>query len=237
MNQALFAKLKKVVPEPAHKGVFEEGQDWTYDRYLSATLSRNRWMLIGIVALVLALLQAIALVGLTPLKSIEPFVIREEVNSGSVTVLRPVKDSTSFSENEALRKYFLNRYVVTRETFDPADVETNYNNVLLMTDQAAGRDFAQFAGVGNTASPINVYGPRRIKRFIRVRSISFIDQRTATVRFAAFEKQADSPEKISYWIATAAYRFVNSPASEDERLVNPLGFLITSYRVDQETTR
>lgn len=230
-------KRNKSVSNSAPKDVFEEGQDWAHDRYLSATLSRNRWMLVGILALALATFQAIALVGITPLKSIEPFVIREEVNSGTITVLRPVKDSTSLSENEALRKYFLNRYVVTRETFDPSDVETNYNNVLLMTDQAAGRDFTQYAGVGSPSSPINVYGPKRIKRFIRVRSISFIDARTATVRFAAFEKQADSPEKISYWVATAAYRFVNSPASEDDRLVNPLGFLITSYRVDQETTR
>lgn len=237
MKELLMFKRKETITAPATEDIFDAGNDWAHDRYLSATLSRNRWMLVGVLALTLATFQAIALVGLTPLKTIEPFVIREEVNSGTVTVLRPVKDSASLSENEALRKYFLNRYIVTRETFDPTDVETNYNNVLLMTDSAAGRDFVQYAGHGNPASPINVYGPKRIKRFIRTRSISFIDAHTATVRFAAFEKQSDAPEKISYWIATVAYRFVNSPAGEDERLVNPLGFLITSYRVDQETSR
>lgn len=236
----MFAGLLKQKPAVAAndpRSALEEAPDWDYDRYLSAVVSRNRWMLAGILAITLAILQAIALIGLTPLKTTEPYVIREEVNSGSVTVLRPVKDGTAISQNEALRKYFLNRYIIARETFDPADVETAYNNVLLMTDAAAGQDFKQYAAVTNPASPYNVYGPKRVKRTVRVRSISFINNDTATVRFAASEKSADQPERISYWVATIAYRFVNSPEKEDERLVNPLGFLVTSYRVDQETTR
>ena len=31
-----------------------------------------------------------------------------------------------------------------------------------------------------------------------------------------------------------SFRFVNLPETEEERFINPLGFQVTAYRVDQE---
>ena len=35
-------------------------------------------------------------------------------------------------------------------------------------------------------------------------------------------------------IATVGFEYVNAPQKEEDRSVNPLGFQITSYRVDPE---
>ena len=49
---------------------------WYQDVYGSAVISRNRWFLVGVIALTLAVLEAGALIGLAPLKAVEPYVIQ-----------------------------------------------------------------------------------------------------------------------------------------------------------------
>ena len=53
-------------------------------------------------------------------------------------------------------------------------------------------------------------------------------------RLSAVERRVASPDKTSEWIATLAFRFAAPPSAEADRLVNPLGFQVTSYRIDQE---
>ena len=41
----------------------------------------------------------------------------------------------------------------------------------------------------------------------------------------------------SDWIATIAFTYTRAPMSEPDRLRNPLGFQVTSYRADPEVIR
>lgn len=41
----------------------------------------------------------------------------------------------------------------------------------------------------------------------------------------------------SDWIATIAFTYTRAPRSEPDRLRNPLGFQVTSYRADPEVIR
>jgi len=206
--------------------------DWYTDRYQSVFISRNRWLVTAILALGLALFQALALVCLVPLKTSVPFVIKVEV-SGAITTVAPLQGDSGITYQESVRKYFLAEYVVHRETYDPADLDENYKAVTLMSAADQRQAFEQFILKSNPKSPLVVYGSRA-KRWIRIKSISFLNDHLAQVRFTAIEKSGSAADVESEWTAILAFQFGQAPTLESDRLINPLGFLVTSYRTDQE---
>jgi len=212
--------------------VHDEALDWQADRYQAVYVSRNRWLVTALAALGLAVSQAAALVILLPLKTSVPFLIKEET-SGAVITLRPLSGDPSVTYSESLRKYFIARYLIARETYDPMDLRDNFHLVDLMSGGGENRLFRQGVDPGNPASPIHVYGAQT-RRTIRIKSIAFLNPETAQIRFTATEDHVSSPPKMSDWIATLSYRFGAAPADDAERLINPVGFSVTHYRIDQE---
>jgi len=58
----------------------------------------------------------------------------------------------------------------------------------------------------------------------------------AVVRFSTQLKHSNgSTESLQNWIATIGYTYKDATMSSVDRRINPLGFQITSYRVDPET--
>lgn len=208
--------------------------DWYQDLYGSAVVSRNRWFLVGVLALVLAILEAGALIGLAPLKAVEPYVIQVDGNSGRTTVLTPLGEKP-LTQNEAVTKFFVVKYILARETYDPQDLSENYDQVRLMSTPDEATRFEAF--IRKTDGPLNQF-QNNIARTIRVQSVSFLNEKTAQVRFTATQTQLSSNESVDgLWIATLSFQYVNSPTDEEERLKNPLGFQIKTYRVDQEVIK
>ncbi len=209
-----------------------EAYDWFTDRYQAIYVSRNRWLVTALSALILAGVQAAALLCLLPLKTAVPFLIKEET-SGAVTTLMALTGDPKVTYDEAMRKYFLGRYVLSRETYDPTDLAENFHAVDLMSSASERQLFSQSIASNNPLSPLNMYGSQA-QRHVRIRSIAFLNASTAQVRFTATEQRSSSPVKTSDWIATLAFRFGPVPSGDSERFINPLGFSVTHYRVDQE---
>jgi type IV secretion system protein VirB8 len=214
---------------------FDSANDWYVERYASAVASRNRWMLAAMIGGGLAVLSVVALIGLTPLKTVEPYVVKEETSSGLITVLRPMREQR-ITADEALRKYFLAQYIRAREIFDPADIQHAYKTVMLLSDIDVGREYDRWINPDNAASPVARFGSKKTKRLVNIRSITFLAPDTAQVRFTALEK-LDTSERSSHWIATLQFRFGQQAADEEERLINPVGFKVTQYRIDPEVTQ
>ena len=226
MNGPLFQSPFKTLSYPT------EAYDWYQDRYQSVHVSRNRWFCTAWAALALALLEAFALAALAPLKTSVPFLIKEET-SGAVTTVSPLSGDPSATYDEAIRKYFLGHYVIDRETYDAADLAEKYRAVDLMSAVSERRIFDQWIASSNPVGPLAVYGSQT-RRIIRIKSIAFLPGPMAQVRFTATEQRSSGAPKVSEWIATMTWRFGLAPAAEPDRLINPLGFSVTHYRIDQE---
>lgn len=209
-----------------------QAYDWFSDRYQSIVVSRNRWLVVALLALGLTVCQAIALICLIPLKTSVPFLIQEE-KTGAISTIQPVVGDASITYGESVKKYFIGRYLILRETYDPLDLTNNYNAVSLMSDTDETQRFNQVLSANNKSNPVAVYADHT-RRLIRIKSISFLNETTAQVRFNATEKKFNESENVSAWIATLGFRFGSPPALDSERLVNPVGFLVTTYRIDQE---
>ena len=224
------------VPSPELKRYFAEARRWDQDRLAGALRSRRLAWAAAAAAIGLAIVSTTAVVLLTHLKTTEPFVIRVDKTTGAVDVVRGLSaDTGPVRYDEAVSKYFLGHYVRHREGYlDPA-AEEAFRLVSLMSGAAEQRRWAALFRGSNPDSPQNLYGADG-EAVISIRAISFINDRVANVRFHRTVRQARQTVE-SDWIATIAFTWTRAPMAEADRLRNPLGFQVTSYRADPEVIR
>jgi type IV secretion system protein VirB8 len=212
---------------------YAEAASWNRDRAQAMRSSqRIAWWLAGVAATI-ALLEGIALVLLTPLKTVEPYTLMVDKTTGYVQALKPL-DQSKISPDAALTQSFLVQYVIAREGFDMATLNANYRKVALFSADKARSSYLQTMQVSNPASPLVLY-PRTTTVDVRVKSVSPVGANAALVRFDTVRSDAGAQAQPSNsWVAVIRYRYSAEPMTLEDRFVNPLGFQVTSYRKDPE---
>ena len=74
---------------------------------------------------------------------------------------------------------------------------------------------------------------------VEVRSIA-VDPATgiATARYTTQKKHSNgNVEARQHWVATIGYTYVRAIMTTHQRRINPLGFVVTSFRADPEVVR
>lgn len=195
---------------------------------------RNRWMIVAIVALVLAVVAMGAVVSLLPLKEIRPYVVMVDKTTGAaekIVQVRPV----NLSEQEAVRQAELVSYVSDRETYDIADNETRVPDVLTRSQDQARSSLVALWTRGSPNYPPDIYSTKSRLR-VTVVSITLLTEETAQVRFRkTLETEGEKPVERDF-VATVGFSF--QPRIERNLQAvwkNPLGFVVTNYRIDAET--
>ena len=206
---------------------------WNRDRVQAMRSSSRAAWWIAAAAAVIAILEAVALVLLTPLKTVEPYTLMVDRTTGYVQALKPL-DRATIAPDTALTQSFLVQYVIAREGFDMAILNANYRKVASFSADAARSSYLQMMQVSNPQSPLVVY-PRTTVIDVRVKSVSPLGANAALVRFDTTRQNArGQPQPAGSWVAIVRYRFSTASMSLEDRFVNPLGFQVTSYRRDPE---
>lgn len=200
------------------------------------TLERSRrtaWI-VAAVASAIALLLAIALVILLPLKTVEPYTLLVDRQTGNVEALAPL-DEQVIAPDAALTRSFLVQYVTARESFDADSVQNDYRKVALWSAPEARQRYIAQMQASNPASPLS-YMPRGGTIAVEIRSVSSLSADSSLVRFTTIRNDPGAqPQPPEYWAAVINYGFSPAEMSEADRLLNPLGFQVTRYRRDAET--
>lgn len=169
---------------------------------------------------------------LTPLKTVEPYVIQVDKTTGQTDIIYALKEK-QISKDEAMDRYWLKNYVIFRESYDWYNVQTNYDTTMMFSGDNERRQIAAFFDSNN--APYKVFkNDYRID--IKITAISYVGD-LAQVRFE--RKMRDlrdtSKEPVTQkLIATIGYEYIGTKVPQDERLINPLGFKVGSYKVDVE---
>ncbi|MBS3651903.1 virB8 family protein [Pseudaminobacter sp. 19-2017] len=213
------------------KEYFDKARRFDQDRMASAERSKRVAWFVAIVASFLAFVSVAAVVALTPLKTVEPFVIRVDNSTGIVDVVSAMA-SAAGSYDEEVTKYFAARYVRAREGYVWSEAEENFRTASLMSNAPEQQRFAAAYRGGNPESPQNVYGRSATSR-IGIKSISLINSNVVSVRFTRTITRGEDV-RTTHWVATISYSYSNAPISSSDRLVNPLGFVVSEYRADPE---
>ena len=217
------------------KVYFDEGKSWGADVVREAKRSERRAWCVAAGFGFLALLGVGAVYALTPFKTVEPFVVRVDRATGAVDVMTALKSEKPLSYDEAVTKHFVAQYVRAREGWLAPAAEANFRQVSIMSTPAEQQRWGDAFRPTNPQSPQVVYGPAGEAQ-VDIRAISFVSDGVASVRFHRTVRRAQQVDE-SDWIATVAYAYTTAPMAEADRLRNPLGFQVTSYRADPEAVR
>jgi type IV secretion system protein VirB8 len=213
---------------------YADAASWNRDRVQTMRASNRVAWWIAAIAAAIAILEAIALVLLMPLKTVEPYTLMVDRTTGYVQALNPL-DTAKVAPDTALTQSFLVQYVTAREGFDFATLNANYRRVALTSAGAARSTYLAGIQVSNPQSPLAIY-PRTTIIEVRVKSVSPIGPNAALVRFDTMRTDASAqPQLANSWVAVVRYRYSGAPMRLEDRFINPLGFQVTGYRKDPET--
>ena len=210
------------------------GDRFAEEVFFSLRRQRNVFMWTSLLCLVIALVAVTAVLGLTPLKEVRPYVVMVDSTTGEaekIVEVRPV----GLGEEEAVRQAELVRYVVDRETYDVADNAERIPDVLSRSADQAEDALRALWTPAAEAYPPNLHGHETLLRVV-VLSVTLLDEDTAQVRFRK-TREAKGEKPISRdFVATLGFEFRPRVERRLEAVwANPLGFTVTNYRIDAET--
>lgn len=217
------------------EGPLAETRNWYSDRYEVVVVQRNLLLLVTVLALLGVGGAVFAVAELTGSKTFEPYVIEVEERTG-ITTLVNQSAVDRYTQNESVKRYFIWRYVLARETYDLTDYQYNYSQVVrLLSSEGVYREFYNFINTSNPESPVNL--GREAERRVKLKSISFLDANKTQVQIRVIiEIQKDgNVRSASHRIITMNFGFYPLALSTEERLINPLGFQVTGYRIDEDS--
>lgn len=205
---------------------------WHADQYEVALIQRNALFMALLACVVVIAFSALAIRYLKSTRSIEPFVIEIERKTGVPTVVDPLTDK-AFTGDEAIKRYFVMQYIKAREEYYQNLFNKNYSLVtrVLSSPEVYGTDYRPKFNVSNPQSPFNILGNRSWRQ-VFLKSIIFRTPSSAQVRISLQTDGAvqNKQDKVIY----IEFEFQDLKMNEEERLINPLGFVVTKYRIEDE---
>lgn len=224
--------MNNKVEKAAFDQYLKEARTWETDKVQESEKSKKIAWRVASASGAVAFMSVLAVVLLTPLKHVEPFVIRVDNSTGIVDVVASIKDGKT-NYDEAINKYFTQWYVRYREGYSSELAEFYYSNVGIMSSSLEQQKYYQWFNPKNAASPINIYGPyAKVK--VEIMATTFIKPNIAMVRYTkSIERGLDKPQ-VTHWAATITFKYSGSPMAEKDRAINPLGFQVVEYRNDAD---
>lgn len=211
---------------------FAQVASYEADRLLAAQRTARAGLVVGAIGALIGLLGVGAVAGLTPLKKIEPLVFRVSDTTGAVERVYDVHGG-AMKATEASTRYFLWQYVRLRQNYSPAEAQSSFEAVTLMSSPAVQNDYAALYRGSNPNSPQVVLG-RDGSASLRWVSTTFLSPKLAQVRFVQLESKASIVLPPKHMVATIGFSFTPGEVNAATMNVNPLGFIVTSYRADSE---
>jgi type IV secretion system protein VirB8 len=213
-----------------------EAHGFDVDLVLEPRLSARRAWMVATGAGVSSLLLATALVLVLPLRETQVFTVLVDRQTGDAENVLQVAP-TGIEDQEALKQSLLVAYISDREGYFLPGIQARLESVQRRSTAAAEESLRILwsKGGGNTAYPPDVYGPGA-EVTVTVRRITFLTPTVAQVRFLKTLRQTKQTPITQPFVATVEFAF----APKTERSLahvweNPLGFIVSAYRVDAET--
>jgi type IV secretion system protein VirB8 len=216
------------------KAYYDAAASWSADIHGALRASRRlAWIVAGAAATV-AVLEALALASLTPLKTVVPYTITVDRQTGYVQQISGLKPG-ALTQDQAVTQSFLVQYVLARESFDATDLREDYRKVLLWSAGDARAQYQTLMQRTTPDSPLNLYSPTTMVS-VTIKSVSLLSPTTALVRFDTVRhEQEAAPGSEQAYAAVIAFRYTGAPMSMGDRFLNPLGFQVVRYRRDAES--
>jgi type IV secretion system protein VirB8 len=210
---------------------YKDAKAWDDDRVAKALGSAKTAWRVACAAAILSGLLGVGIMLLMPLKRVEVQVVRVDSSTGIVDNVVRLKDAT-LGKDEVMNRFFLRKYVSLRKSYTRQQLQPSFDQLALLTDPKLRPLLKQEFQMTNPSSPFMRYGELGTAE-VKIKNVSFLAPNMAQVRYYVVDRKSGN-ETQTHEIATIEFRYADAPASEEARGVNPLGFLVTSWRADPE---
>lgn len=210
-----------------------------------AKRSERRAWWVAFAAIAMALILAGGYFYMLPLKQKVPYLVMADAYTGTATVARLDGDFAmrGITTREAVNRSNVAHFVLARESYDLALVNLrDWKTVQTMASSGVKAEYTAMFSSNNPDSWAKQYGQNQSIR-VKLLSIQLIGggpgvtPRGATVRFqrVLFNKSNGGSRTLDNKIATIEFTYKQNLEMDDQnRIENPLGFWVTSYRVDDD---
>lgn len=231
--EAAFASRAMPADPELLAAYFAQVQSFEADRLRDAYRSRRLAWTVAAAASGVAFAACLAVAGLTPMKTVVPLVFRVDATTGIVEAVHDLLGGPQ-TQTEAVSRYFIARYLRAREGFAFSEAEHQFRVASLLSAPAEQARYVAWFRGSNPESPQVMLGRTGTAR-VGIRSISFIGPKLAQVRWTREVRQGEGRTiETSHWVSTVGFDWSQNAIGSQDRLENPLGFLVTQYRVDPE---
>lgn len=239
LNKLKGQPKEEAAPEQVRKeepvqteGKLASMRNWYEERYDNIIVQRNLLFLLLLVLLCLSIVSTGVVAYVVNAKKFDPFVIQIDDTTGMAKVVNPIS-SEILSGNEALAQYFIKKYVTARETYNPVDFTTEAQKVIrLMSTNSIYWEYRGYIKNEET-NPAIRYGQKNTT-FMIVKSWSKLSNNKYILRFSINETAG--AENVFNKIAVVEFQYVPMELTEAEKDINPVGFQVTGYRVDDDNS-
>ncbi len=236
-----FKKSKKEESIAASK-------NWYEDRYQTVVVQRNFLVILIMISTVGIILSTLGIIEVTSSKKIEPFVIEIEEKTGITNVIRPFLRE-KINDDEALKRYFLYKYILAREGYKQSTYKDDYyTTVRLLSSQnayAAFREKLRSGEIDDIQSSIRSRGNHRTIEVLAINDRSHLNASkkgkkgdetlTYLVNFKATTTVSRGKTFTRRYSAIVDFIFRDLEKTLGELSINPLGFQVTRYTVNSDT--
>lgn len=185
----------------------------------------------------LAFMAVGAVLGLTPLKTVETYLVRVDNNSGYTDVVKPVSQAKTPEQIDD--EYWLSTYVRFRESYSFSSNEAQFGMVKLMSYDDTFGEYRNFQL--SSKGYVQVLGTNRQMR-VEQHNINFLERKdgygTAQVRITktVLDRNGEPDPQLGpvTWIATVTYDYKNPAKKLGDQWLNPRGFGVKGYTMTQE---
>ena len=205
----------------------------TSRNYLINKSNKRAW-LVAILSLFVTVLLVIAIVVMLPLKRVDVVAVKVDKN-GFVEIVTNLQEEV-MKTDEAIDKHFIARYVKTREQYYYNTLNQDYERTQMLSSKLVSDNYIKFM----TADKTGRYETLKNKFEIEAEILSIVlndsnGTNTSTIRVQTKEKDLTTSNiKENITVITLTYDYLPMKQNSKSRLENPLGFVINSYRIDEE---
>jgi len=232
----LKAKLKKKsdkVDKEEWQQYLDETKGLERDYMAEIVKSRKAWQTLALFSFLFACV-AVLYHQFNPVTIKEPFVLRVDNATGAVDAVATMQEEET-TYGEVVDTYFIASFVKSYESYNNYSIQNDYDKTVLMSADQVGKQYMSiYDSTGGNVGRDAYLGTQGTREVNIISVVPNIDKGVATIRFETQETSSQGTQNES-WVATLTYEYVAASIDADIRLLNPLGFVVTSYRVDKET--
>lgn len=222
---------------------YSEARRWYMARYVRPSSDRALFLTIGVLALLVTLASLYALSGLLPLAEKPGLIVMNPQISSAVPSIYRLRQKGE-SVNDALRRFLVVQYVISREQYKPDKMLTDNLFVTAHSSPEVTEQYNALVGPENPRNPTALLGNSGL-RLVQINEVSVRgsgEVQTATVQFST-EIVSITRLNKSQWTATVQFNYSdaavnktdNPESGEEEIRIEQPTFQVIRYDVAQRS--